>query len=135
MDDLIVIILTLIIAGVGVLGQFKKKKQAQAATEGQADSPKSFWDLITDEAVGNPQATDMDYDELEFDGEEVEVVQKSETLIQKPTYQFKTSNKAELVEKNVNQKTKPKKLKSKLNEDFSLRKAVIYSEILNRKYT
>lgn len=135
MDDLIVIILTLIIAGVGVLGQMKKKKQAEATSAGQPNPSKSFWDLITEEAVSSPQMENADFEESDFEEEEIESVQDTEVIIQKPVYQFKRRENEMSVANYGRKKTKEKKMKSILKEDFSLRDAVIYSEILNRKYT
>jgi hypothetical protein len=130
MDDLIVIILTLIVAGVGVLGQLKKKKQAQAGSESNKKATNSFWDLIQGEAGFNQQGVKSDFEETDFDN------QQEEVLVKKPVYGFDRKKDKELeIERDIKETTGKSKIKSGVKNDFSLRKAVIYSEILNRKYT
>jgi hypothetical protein len=127
MDDLIVVILTLAVAGIGILGQFKKKKQ-QAAGTSQPKQPESFWDLIQGETKFPAQEESSDY----YDEENVEPVISPVTSNQK----INTAHKKPFVKKDeFVKKSIRKKVKSKTMESFSLRKAVIYSEILNRKYT
>ena len=134
MDDLIVIILTLVIAGIGIFGQLKKKKQSTTKTEG-SNAPDSFWDLIQGES-NSPNQMESEFDESEFVAESDYTVQKPEVNIKKQGYQFTAKNEGRSVLSNdLKTETKKPKLKSKLKKDFSLRKAVIYSEILNRKYT
>ncbi len=135
MDDLIVIILTLIIAGVGVLGQYKKKKQIQPTAEGNVEPAKSFWDLIMQEPAAPQQMEDLEFDSPDYYDEENEVGEEVQSQIKKPAYQNESNTKIAVNKKTDIKKTKGKKMRSILNEDFSLRKAVIYSEILNRKYT
>ena len=127
MDDLIVIILTLIIAGVGALRQLKKKKQAEPNMEPQEETD-SFWDLLEDEPEPIEQTENLDHEV------EKEMVRPEQVKIT-PRYQFKANNEEKSVTvEEAKMEVKKPKLKSKLNEEFSLRKAVIYSEILNRKY-
>jgi hypothetical protein len=130
MDDLIVIILTLIVAGVGVLGQLKKKKQAQTGSESNKKATNSFWDLIQGETDFNQQGVKSDFEETDFDN------QQEEVLVKKPVYGFDRKKDKELeIERDIKETTRKSKIKSGVMNDFSLRKAVIYSEILNRKYT
>ena len=127
MDDLIVIILTLAVAGIGILGQIKKKKQAAAGTN-QPKQPETFWDLIKNEANLPAQEEVSEY----YEEENPEPVISTET----PYRKVNTTIKQSTVRKNVfEKKSIRKKIKSKTMEGFSLRKAVVYSEILNRKYT
>ena len=128
MDDLIVIIITLAVAGIGILGQLKKKKKQAAAGTNQPKQPDSFWDLIKGEAEFPVQE-----EEIEFNKEaEIEPNISSESLSQKLNSKpKKTYGKDAYAIK----KSTGKKVRSKTLEGFSLRKAVIYSEILNRKYT
>ncbi len=126
MDDLIVIILTLAVAGIGILGQYKKKKQAAAGTN-QPKQPESFWDLIKNEANLPAQEEVSEY----YEEEDPEPVISTETPYQKINTTLKQSARKDKFEK----KSIRKKTTSKSMEGFSLRKAVIYSEILNRKYT
>lgn len=126
MDDLIVIILTLVIAAFGALGQVRKKKQQQqAVTENQ---PEDIWDFFQSEEEPKPV-----FDEDEFIGETFEEEMES---VKMPLYTFtpqeegETASKAKPVLKPMERITPAKR-----KEVFSLRNAVIYSEILNRKYT
>lgn len=127
MDDLIVIILTLVVAGIGILGQIKKKKQAETASN-QPNQPEDFWDLIKNEPDFPGQEEENKY----YEEENTEPVISPET-----SYQIvNTAHRKPAVKKDeYGKKTTRKKVKSKTMEGFSLRKAVIYSEILNRKYT
>jgi len=127
MDDLIVVILTLAVAGIGILGQFKKKKQ-QAAGKSQPKQPESFWDLIQGETESPAQEESSEY----YEEEDMEPVVSPITSHQK----INTASKKPSVKKDAyGKKSNRKKVKSKTMEGFSLRKAVIYSEIINRKYT
>ena len=127
MDDLIVIILTLAVAGIGILGQIKKKKQSAAGTN-QPKQPETFWDLIKSETNFPVQEEENEY----YEEENPEPVISTET----PYQQVNTTNKKSTVRKAVFEtKSTRKKIKSKTMEGFSLRKAVVYSEIINRKYT
>lgn len=127
MDDLVVIILTLIIAGAGVLGQIKKKKQAIAVPPGQAKQPENIWDLFKEEAFPQMRQPEPEY----FMEEEPE----SLPYENEQGYKFEAKNEGGKI---INKEVKPEttiinSIKEK-KEVFSLRKAVIYSEILNRKY-
>lgn len=133
MDDLIIIILTLIVAGVGALGQLRKKKKVSGA-EQQTKAPESFWDLIQGGVNESQPMSEIDIEEPVFVGKDLESVKETEVVLKKRTSQFKTSEVREVTDNELVVKAKKKKLKSILNEDFSLRKAVVYSEILNRKY-
>ncbi len=127
MDDLIVIILTLAVAGIGILGQIKKKKQA-ATGSNQPKQPETFWDLIKNETNFPVQEEENEY----YEEENPEPVISSEAPYQKVSTTLKQSSARK---DNFTKKSIRKKIKSKTMEEFSLRKAVVYSEILNRKYT
>lgn len=127
MDDLVVIIITLVIVVVGALGQIKKKKPLQQNPE-QQNKPPGFWDLLKE---------DMDYQ-----GQQPEYTTNEEPATEpefhgkNPDYQFKGENETTSVFAEDKNKLKTEeKGETKTKEKFSLRKAVIYSEILNRKYT
>lgn len=125
MDDTIVIILTLLVAVIGAVGQIKKKNRQQTVTE-ENEPVNDFWDIINQEAD--------------------DVAERNETVINKETFQAEVP----ITEKNepgfsaINENTDEKKAMQRkvpsamkrtfTKKDFSLRKAVIYSEILNRKY-
>ena len=127
MDDLVVIIITLIFVVVGTLGQIKKKKPLPQNPD-QQKKPPGFWDLLKEEA---------DYQEQEpgYTPNE-ELATEPGFQGENPDYQLTVNNEPKSVfcsEKNKRKKEEIKEIKTK--EKFSLRKAVIYSEILNRKYT
>jgi archaellum component FlaG (FlaF/FlaG flagellin family) len=127
MDDLVVIILTLLIAGAGVLGQMKKKKQAATIPTGQAKQPENIWDLFKEEAFPPILQPEAEY-YLEEEPESIPYENEQ-------GYKFEAKNEGGKI---INKEVKPEttiinSIKEK-KEVFSLRKAVIYSEILNRKY-
>ena len=130
MDDIVVIILTVLVAIIGVAGQRKKRRNLQTSGKTQPGKPMNFWELLQEQSkIEDP------YSEYESEIEEEE--EKIKTVPeQKPAYQFKTENEgsSDIVEQ---VKEEPRVKKSKVfidGEKFSLRKAVIYSEIMNRKY-
>ncbi|MCG6189138.1 hypothetical protein [Maribellus maritimus] len=135
MDDLIVIILTLIVAVVGAIGQIKKKKQQQTdpGTEEQ-NSSDNFWDVLEDFGV---QTTKPEPKEPEYEPATIE-----EKPVKKRQYTFNAENegkdsvfkKTSSIKNEIKQNLEEEK-KENISNTFSLRKAVIYSEILNRKYT
>ncbi len=127
MDDLIVIILTLIIAGFGAFGQIKKKKASQ---QGQpaGNQPDDIWDIFQPRREQPVQATES-YPEY---------FEEPESILDKydsPNHEFDphregiSAFEGRFVAKKPVLQTKKKK-----KYDFSLKKAIIYSEILNRKY-
>lgn len=95
MDDLVVIILTLIIVILGAVGQIKKKKPLQP-NESQNKRSGDFWDFLEGEPEFVPQQTQFT---PPSEPEPVEVMPE-----EKPEYKFtpknegKTSIKKELVE-------------------------------------
>lgn len=129
MDDIIVIILTLIVALVGILNKKKKKAEAQApVTETSKESP-DFWDMIMD-ADEVQQENVQEYVEPE---PVVEIPKKPKI---KSDYQFSSGKEgSSAVKKKMKEVVKTRKKAMIEGEEFSLRKAVIYNEILNRKYS
>lgn len=137
MDDLIVIILTLVIAGAGVLGQLKKKKQMSVDTE-EPKNPENIWDLFREETLLPELKSEPDYIEIEQTESEHYKYEQPESIpyVNEQGYKFNANNEGgKLIKREL--KSKPVTIKeiSKKKEKFPLRKAVIYSEILNRKYT
>jgi hypothetical protein len=128
MDDLVVIILTLLVAGAGIIGQLKKKKQA-AQSEGEPKKEKDIWDLLGEGMFPQEQVP------VQHAAEEIEQ-EEFEPYINEQNYRFEAKNEGgKLVEEKTNlTKTTAPQTDKKIKEEFSLRKAVIYSEILNRKY-
>ncbi len=138
MDDLIVIIVTLIIAGIGVLGQIKKRKPATQNNQQQNKSG-GFWNMLENELNIREQPQEQ-FQEAEEEEETTEPVTETEGVETEKQYQFSPEEegmsiyKIESVEElQEEEKVKPTKLR-KSSVQFSLRKAVIFSEILNRKY-
>jgi len=126
MDDLVVIILTLIIAGAGAIGQLKKKKQA-TSVPGEQKKPENIWDLFKEEAFPQAPQTEQEY---YMDEEPESIPYENEQ-----GYKFEPKNEGGVIINNE-VKTEPS-IKDSIKgnkEGFSLRKAVVYSEILNRKY-
>ncbi len=129
MDDYIVIILMLLFAGIGALGKAKKKKR-MVKPQG-ANPPASFWDLIQGPTV--PQQEEMaGYDVPGHTEENGFDEDFRETVTPDPEYSFTAKNEGIST---IDDAPKTKRKKLKQIGGFSLRKAVIYSEILNRKYT
>lgn len=126
MDDLIVVILTLLIAGAGAIGQLKKKKQMPVAAE-EPKNPENIWDLFREETLLPELKTEPEY----FSAEQEE----SEPYENEQGYNFEANNEGgKIIEKQLNIQAVVKETATKKKERFPLRKAVIYSEILNRKY-
>lgn len=137
MDDLIVIILTLVFAVAGVLGQMKKKKKF-AGDEGQQEASDSILDMFKEELGINDETQPQYYE----DPVEVPVKQEvKEKKVEKVSsvdysrYQFRSENEGTSeISQEAPKVEKREKISTGIRKDFTLRKAVIYSEILNRKY-
>ena len=128
MDDLIVIILTLVFAVVGALGQIKKKKQEATVSEHQPESD-DFWEAFEEE---KPEVS-YNSETVTLNNDFVPETEK-EPEDRSIAYYIK-QNKKTIFEENIKRENKRQKSTTFGKEKFSLRKAVIYSEILNRKYT
>lgn len=143
MDDIFVIIVTLIIAVVGALNQKRKKKQGQQAPVGEpTEEPKQdIWDMLFDQGeqpiVPKPQYVDYEEEvEEKPKMEERPVFESSISSAQKTKYDFRPKSEGvSAVSQEIEKKPLLKRKAKILGEDFSLKKAVIYSEILNRKYS
>lgn len=128
MDDLLVVILTLIIAGAGALGQLKKKKQVPDAADQDFSKPEDIWSLFNEDLVKNHHAEDP------FGTKEV-FVQEPEPAVNEQNYSFSPKNEGgKAIVTPVTKPTVISKKRSVIKSNFSLREAVIYNEILNRKY-
>lgn len=132
MDDLLVIILTLIIAGVGALGQIKKKKEMQqpAAPQPQPQPDEDIWEFIQSkhEEQGQRVPATQTYEEPVMPESVLDNYTKPEA------YQFVAEQEGASSIKDRMEPVITQKRVRKNKVDFSLKKAVIYSEILNRKY-
>jgi hypothetical protein len=126
MDDLVVIILTLLVAGAGIIGQLKKKKQISEGT-GEQKKDGDIWDLLKEEVF--PQEKVEPPVPVNIEQEEFKPYEN------KQDYKFKAKNESGKRKDDYKiPETKKINTGKRIKEDFSLRKAVIYSEILNRKY-
>ncbi len=133
MDDLIVIILTILVAVVGALNQRKKKREAEASASAseEAGQPVDFWEMIMQQEERPPVYQTVPQEEEDLYDEVVDTVPKP-----KPVYQFKAEaeGSSEVVEVKKILQREAKKPVMVDGEEFSIRKAIIYSEIMNRKY-
>ena len=137
MDDLIVIILTLIIAGAGAIGQLKKKKQMPVATQ-ESKNPENIWDLFREETILPELKPEPDYIAIEQEESELYKYEQPESIPyeNEQGYNFNAKNEGGfLLKRDFISKPLTIQKISKKKVNFPLRKAVIYSEILNRKYT
>lgn len=131
MDDLIVIILTLIVLVAGAFGQTKKKKQ-QLPVAGQPQQPGDFWDFFDEKP--EPQISPAEPSVINQPTEERPTGRE-----EKHDYDFSSQNEggtiistgAAIVEPAG--QAKPSRYHFAFDK-LSLRDAVVYSEILNRKY-
>lgn len=131
MDDLIVIILTLIVLVAGAFGQTKKKKQ-QLPVAGQSQKPGDFWDLFDEKP--QPQISSSVFP-VTTESEEDNPTGREE----KHDYGFSSQDEGGTIFSTGKTIVEPvretKHPQSRFTFDkFSLRDAVVYSEILNRKY-
>ncbi len=128
MDDLIVIILTLVVTVFGIYNQQRKKKAGMASSNSEAHEPADFWDMIMEE-------TQPGRVEQEAKTVRPEVVEEQKITTRKEPYKFtaKEEGHSQVVKKKK-QETARKKVIKVDGESFSLRKAVIYNEVLKRKY-
>ena len=134
MDDLLIIILTLVVAVIGAFGRKKKKEANQSQSAGGTQQPQDFWDMFMNQGEQQQKQPQFIYeDEPEEAPEEKIVVEKKG----RPKYSFSAEEegKSDIKEELIKSLDSERKKVQIEGEDFSLRKAVIYSEILNRKYT
>lgn len=129
MDDIVVIILTLVVTGFGIYNQHRKKKAASAQVSAEPKETPDFWDMIMDKA-------DVVEEEEVLVPKPREVVKEKRESVVKPKYNFTPSAEGQSDIDDAVKKQITKKRKVRIDgEEFSLRKAVIYNEILKRKYS
>ncbi len=138
MDDLIVIILTLLILGIGGINQFRKKQKAPLPENdaGRAPEQKNFWDEFMDEK--REEFIPRPAPKNDFNEEEKTTDTKKNTyqpVRLKPVEEGVRSIKDETI-KNILKERKPgsERKKAHLPEGFTLRRAIIFSEIIKPKY-
>ncbi len=128
MDDLLVVIITLIIAGAGALGQLKKKKQLPGGAARNLNTPEDIWNLFKDDPVLTHLAEDP------YGTKEV-FVKEPGPAVNEQNYTFSPKNEGgKVIETAAAKPAVSSQKKSVFKGNFSLRDAVIYNEILTRKY-
>jgi len=128
MDDLLVVLITLAIAGAGALGQLKKKKQETQAVSGNLDNPEDIWELFKNNTIAGNLVDDPYGDKEDF-------VSEPGPAVNEQSYTFNPKNEGgKTIEPAVAKPAIIKKNQPVLTGKFPLRQAIIYSEILNRKY-
>ena len=129
MEDYIVIILTIIILIFGAVGRNKKKIALQPQNK-EPFASDDFWGVI--EELGIQPTTPQPVEKL---NEKIEIIKEPE---KNRFYGFTAEEEGGSILKNSIFKSELNRKKTKRdtikNKRFSLREAVIYSEILNRKY-
>lgn len=126
MDDIIVIILTLIFIVASIFGQKKKRSPLPETETEPLPKEDNFWDMLGQQWDETKQA-DSAPQQKQFE-------QQESVNLEPQHYTFNPEKEGA---KTVTQKSKEtKKAVTKIKKKkFPLREAVIYSEILNRKYT
>jgi hypothetical protein len=149
MDDILIILLTLVLTIVAAINQSKKKKQQLPDPETKEPD---FWEEILQGRTPRPHPMDTDemdhYPEPVRKPEPVVVPKQPARPIRNnpavnPTMQFNLPKEGERNENSLRQSEIRSALEASgenageeksLLEDFSLKKAVIYSEIIHPKY-
>ena len=127
MDDIVVIILTLLVAVIGIVGQTKKQRKTVRQQPKSGKSPQNIWDLLEAQMAPEQQKYEP---EAEQDDDILDVIPDT------PVYDFDANSEGKsVIKENAESVTSVEEIKKPKKEKFPLRKAVIYSEILNRKYT
>ena len=140
-SSILYIIITAIIILVGVLGKKKKPQQIPGGSDNDETGGMDFF--------GKLGLTDTDeVKEDFFDIEEEETKEASDReqhkISIKPTFEDQSDRKAEVTEKVFEEKTEEVDAYEisdeydndiyEIKDEFDLKKAIVYSEIINRKY-
>lgn len=127
MDDLLIIILTLVFAGIGTFGQMKKKKKFVPEPESNNNKQDDIWGLF-EKVTGFENYRQDPYGNTEV------VAKEPGPAVNEQNYSFKATDEGGSVIEKESQIKKSIVRKNVIRENFSLKQAVIYNEILNRKY-
>lgn len=125
MDDLLVIILTIVI---GIAGAFSQRKKRQvAANSSPQDNPQNaFWEIFQEEPI---------FRKTEVPQEAYEPWEPEPgPAVNEQNYTFAAQEEGGTITKPVVKEQAEERISAKQRLGFSLKKAVIYNEILNRKY-
>lgn len=126
MDDIIVIILTLIFIVASIFGQKKKRPPIPETETEPLPKEDNFWDMLDKQWDETPQPVSTQ--------QQKPVEQQLIADIEPQRYTFHPEKEGAKPVARKPEKTKTAITKNK-KKKFPLRDAVIYSEILNRKYT
>ena len=142
MDDYIFIIIAIVLSAIGAINKNKKKRMAQQNPEQRKPTRQpSFFDQLFDDPAFK-------------DEPEPVLIRQTQEQIEKPTFQkpikkevlkptrHSTLMKTEVASRNIKRmapsvdenQQETEDTRESIRNDFSLRKAIIYSEILERKY-
>jgi hypothetical protein len=127
MDDLVAIILTLVFVGIGAFGQMKKKKNLIPEPESNNNKQDDIWGLF-EKVTGFENYRQDPYGNTEV------VAKEPGPAVNEQNYSFKATDEGGSVIEKESQIKKSIVRKNVIRENFSLKQAVIYNEILNRKY-
>lgn len=127
MDDLVAIILTLVFVGIGAFGQMKKKKNLIPEPESNNNKQDDIWGLF-EKVTGFENYRQDPYGNTEV------VAKEPGPAVNEQSYSFKATDEGGSVIEKESQIKKSIVRKNVIRENFSLKQAVIYNEILNRKY-
>lgn len=127
MDDLVAIILTLVFVGIGAFGQMKKKKNLIPEPESNNNKQDDIWGLF-EKVTGFENYRKDPYGNTEV------VAKEPGPAVNEQNYSFKATDEGGSVIEKESQIKKSIVRKNVIRENFSLKQAVIYNEILNRKY-
>ena len=139
MDDILIILLTIVFAFIGVLGQLRKKKQEANPDAGQEkETSDHFWDFLNEESRAGQTPESVLAEEKKSSPIPEPVAEKTK----KPVRTMWRPERSSIYARDLTEQAKEnlpeaqKKIRKRgVKDRFSLRKGVIYSEILNRKYT
>lgn len=127
MDDLVAIILTLVFVAIGAFGQMKKKKKLIPEPESNNNKQDDIWGLF-EKVTGFENYQQDPYGNTEV------VAKEPGPAVNEQNYSFKATDEGGSVIEKESQIKKSIVRKNVIRENFSLKQAVIYNEILNRKY-
>ena len=132
MEDYIFIIIAIVLSALGAINKKNKKKRAQMANNDQEgnDHPSFFETQFSDPFFNN------DSDEDPFFSKSAELIPEPKVEV-KPTSEYQTVTQKARAQKDRNLEHEEPEEETRLGgimKDFSMKKAVIYSEILERKY-
>ncbi len=127
MDDLVAIILTLVFVAIGAFGQMKKKKKLIPEPDSNSEAKDDIWGFF-EKVTGFENYREDPYGNTEV------TVKEPGPAVNEQNYSFKAADEGGSVIEKESQIKKSIVRKNVIRENFSLKQAVIYNEILNRKY-